>query len=560
MSKPTESSVEPSRAKASTWRGDVFGGITAGIVALPLALAFGVQSGLGAEYGLYGAILIGFFAAIFGGTAVQVSGPTGPMTVVTAVAIKEIGTASGGSLEAALPALVATFVVAGLIQIGMGLIGLGKLIKFIPYPVVSGFMSGIGVIIVLLQLFPAMGHANPDGGSLGVIRSLGSLFDDVNLAALLLTTATVAIIYLFPRITKVVPSALAALLLLTIVASTLSLDVGIIGTIPSGFPAMRGADIFGIDGALWPLVLKFGATLAALGAIDSLLTSVVADNLTKTRHNSRRELIGQGIGNTISGLFAGLPGAGATVRTVVNVNAGGRSRISGAVHAALLLIVLLGAGPYAAMIPKPVLAGILITVGIGILDYHGMLHLRRVPRSDAVVTLLVLLITVFSDLLVAVAVGMVVACFLFMKRMSEIVEDGVEIGTLRTFQDDHEWPDEHISAEIEDQIIIKRLQGPIFFGFAQALQESFASLPPTKYLVLRMGHVPFVDQSGVYALADALRELEKRGVTVLMSGLQSQPYGLLHQIGLIPADVPNNHVFPDFGAAIAFVRKALPAA
>lgn len=535
----------------SSLRGDIFGGITAGIVALPLALAFGVQSGLGAEYGLYGAIFIGFFASIFGGTAVQISGPTGPMTVVTTGACAAM-VAATGSLEEALPALVVMFVLAGLMQIAMGLLRIGSLIKFIPYPVVSGFMSGIGVIIILLDIFPALGLASPKS-TVAVVTSLGDAVAGANLAALATTIATITIIYLFPKVTKAVPSPLVALLVITFVAATLGLEVPVIGDIPSGFPELQLGGLLDIPVAQYGTIVATAVTLAALGAIDSLLTSVVADNLTKTRHNSNRELIGQGIGNAVAGVFGGLPGAGATMRTVVNVQAGGSTRLSGAVHGLLLLAVLLGVGTYAAYIPMAVLAGILITVGIGILDYNGILHLNKVPRSDALIMVVVLLVTVFSSLLVAVAIGMVIACILFMKRMSEIVEDGIEVGTIQTYQDDHRWPDEEMPAELEGNVLVTRLTGPVFFGFAKGLQESFAKLPKTRYLILRMKRVPFVDQSGLYALDDAICQLAASGVTVLLSGLQSQPSALMRRIGTIPERVPENHVFANFRQSVGFL-------
>lgn len=544
-----------SPTRPSALRGDIFGGVTAGIVALPLALAFGVSSGLGAEYGLYGAIFIGLFAAIFGGTAVQISGPTGPMTVVTATAVTAVLSTMNGNVDAALPALVAMFVLAGVMQIGMGLIGIGTLIKFIPYPVVSGFMSGIGVIIIMLQLFPAVGLVSPAGGTVAVAKNLGDLFAGMNLTALAITGGTIAIIYAFPKVTKAVPSVLIALLAITVLTVVFGIEVPIIGDIPKGFPPLHLGGIFDIDTSLIGLIIKTAATLAALGAIDSLLTSVVADNLTKTRHNSNRELIGQGIGNAISGAFVGLPGAGATMRTVVNVNAGGRTRVSGAVHSLLLLVVLLGAGTYAAFIPKPVLAGILITVGIGILDYRGLRHLRKVPIADAAVMLVVLIVTVFVDLLQAVGIGMVLAMFLFMRRMSQAVEDGVELERASAFQDEQQWPDEHIPPEIESNLFIKRITGPLFFGFATAFQQRLTQLPDVRYVIIRLARVPFVDQSGAYALDEAVRLLEERGVCVLTSGLQEQPGDLLRRLGIVPQRIPEERTFAYFDEAIAFVQE-----
>ena len=345
--------------------GDLFGGVTAAVVALPLALAFGVQSGMGAIAGLYGAIALGFFAALFGGTRTQISGPTGPMTVVSAAIIAgEIQLY--GSLEAAIGTIVATFVLAGIFLIIMGLTRIGQYIRYMPYPVISGFMSGIGMIIIIMQIFPFFGMSSP-AHITDVFMGLGSIGDGINMTAVGLSVATIAIIYLFPRMTKVVPSALVALIGLSLLSALMGLDVPVIGDIPKGLPDVHIDTLLNMD---WhhPMVMIIPAlTLAALGAIDSLLTSVVADNMTKTQHDSNRELIGQGIGNMVAGIIGGLPGAGATMRTVVNINAGGTGRAAGMVHAAVLMVVLLGAGEYARLIPLPVLAGILITVGVGII-------------------------------------------------------------------------------------------------------------------------------------------------------------------------------------------------
>lgn len=291
-------------------KGDIFGGITAGIVALPLALAFGVQSGLGAAAGLYGAIFLGFLAALFGGTPSQISGPTGPMTVITAATVGMF-VAKAGDISTAIGAVIASFILAGIFQILMGVFKLGTLIKFIPYPVISGFMSGIGVIIILLQLFPAIGLASPKT-TIDVVKEIVPAFQNINLWALFYTGLTILIIYFFPYITKGVPSTLVALLIVTILSVYLNIDVPIIGDIPSGFPPIQIGNLMTINPAYFMDVLEVAATLAALGAIDSLLTSVVADNVTRTKHDSNKELIGQGIGNAVGGIFGGLPGAGAT--------------------------------------------------------------------------------------------------------------------------------------------------------------------------------------------------------------------------------------------------------
>ncbi|MEL6849853.1 MAG: SulP family inorganic anion transporter, partial [Bacteroidota bacterium] len=405
------------------WRGDTFGGITAGIVALPLALAFGAQTELGAEAGLYGAFALATFAAMFGGTNTQISGPTGPMTVVSISVILSAIALAGGKLpdgsipEAAMSLIIATFVMAGVIEFLFGVFGLGKYIKYMPYPVVSGFMSGIGFIIIFLQVFPFFGYTGEDAPKsiIGIVTGIGLAIENMNLMAVVLALITIGIIYLFPRLTKAVPSTLVALILVSLGAFLMKLDVPLIGDIPSGLPSLQIGTLLGFDitnGSYIAFVLEYGFVLAGLGAIDSLLTSVVADNLTKTKHHSNRELRGQGIGNIISGLIGGLPGAGATMRTVVNANSGGVTRLSGVISGLVLLVVLLGLSSLAYYIPLPVLAGILITVGIGIIDYKGLSHLRKIPVADGVVMIVVLLMTVFWDLQWAVGIGMVMASVL----------------------------------------------------------------------------------------------------------------------------------------------------
>jgi len=529
--------------------GDIFGGITAAVVALPLALAFGVQSGMGAIAGLYGAIALGILAAIFGGTKTQISGPTGPMAVVAAAVIAgEI--AIYGSLDAAIGTIVATFVLAGVFQVLMGVLGIGQYVRYMPYPVISGFMSGIGLIIIFLQIFPFFGMDSP-AKIIDVFASFGTIVDGMNMQAVGLAVGTIAVIYLFPKVTKKVPSTLVALILFTLVAVLLKLDVPIIGDIPKGLPDVHLNTLLTMD---WhhPMVMVIPAlTLAALGAIDSLLTSVVADNKTKTKHNSNRELIGQGIGNMGAGLIGGLPGAGATMRTVVNIDAGGRSRLSGVVHGLILLLVLLGAGAYAKLIPLPVLAGILITVGLGIIDYKGLKHVKDVPRSEAVIMLIVLGLTVFVDLLQAVAVGMVLASVLFMKKMGDVAEERAQAKPM----------DESLGGLLENgdaecQVYVQTFDGPIFFGFTSYFSQIISDLPKVKMVVLRMENVPYIDQSGMYAIEDAVLELEKRGIEVFLTGIQKQPEDMLRRIKLIPDVIEEESLFQDFETFKRFVSIA----
>ena len=448
------------RAPASSWnvvRGDFFGGVAAGVVALPLALAFGVASGLGPVAGLYGAIATGIVAAVFGGTPVQITGPTGPMTLVVA-GIVATNTLPSGAVN--LPVVVAIIVLAGLLQIALGLFRIGAYIRYVPYPVISGFMSGIGVIIILQQLFPMLGAEPPSSDPLSILRQLHLLGGNIKWGAVALSALTIATVFILPRFTKAVPASLVALVALTALAVLLGLEVSVIGEIPSGLPSLVMPSL---DFQRLPLLMAAAIQLAFLGAIDSLLTSLVADNLTRTQHDSNRELVGQGLGNIAAGLIGGIPGAGATMRTVVNVEAGGRSRLSGVIHGLFLAAVLLGLSGLVQHVPRAVLAGLLVAVGIGIIDYRGISHLLKVPRSDAFLMLFVLVLTVFTDLIIAVAAGLIVASFVFMKKVSDIAERQTTLTPVA----DEPWADElTIPDTIRNKLFIKHVDGPLFFGFA----------------------------------------------------------------------------------------------
>lgn len=614
----------------SNIKGDFFGGLTAGIVALPLALAFGAQTPLGAMAGLYGAIVIAILAALFGGTPTQISGPTAPMTVVsTAVVSSAILEAGVSTVQEALPFIIATFFLAGVIETIFGILRLGRYIRYIPYPVVSGFMSGIGVIIIITQLFPALGYnpvadaelvaqqmphaeeqilegilrqeesegmlsgvmskedlnetnrraekitfeeieaqakilaASSVSGTVGTIKNLNRPFSKpglINGFNLALTLLTIFIIYGFKRITTLVPSSLVALLVLTPAAYfLLPGQVPVIGEVESGLPPIHLNFFHAYTNlGMLGIIVQFAITLAALGALDSLLTSVVADNISKTKHDSDQELIGQGIGNMGAALFAGLPGAGATMRTVINVQSGGKTKISGVIAGLFLLAVLLGLGPIVAYIPNAVLAGILITVGIGIIDYKGLRHLRSVPRSDAVIMFAVLLLTVFVDLLAAVAAGMIMAALLFMKKIADVVEHKMNSAPLREFAKELPWKDEPpYIAQLEDQVYIKHFDGPIFFGFANRFQEMMQALPGIKVVVMRMGRVPYIDQSGLYAMDEVIQSLREEGVVVVIAGLQEQPKLMLEKINVIPGLINENYIFDNFEACLYWLKPYL---
>jgi SulP family sulfate permease len=532
-------------------RGDFFGGITAGIVALPLALAFGVQSGAGAVAGLYGAIVLGIFAATFGGTSSQISGPTGPMTVVSALVVIT-AIEKYGSLEAGMGFIICIFVLGGVSQILFGILKLGVYIKYIPYPVVSGFMTGIGGIIILLQVFPFFGQVSPKK-VVDVVANIMEVIPAINWGAVMIAGATIAIIYLFPKITNAVPSPLVALITMTLVTAFTGIEVPLIGHIPSSLPELKLGTMFSIQASDWTLIIELSLTLALLGAIDSLLTSVIADNITKTKHHSNRELIGQGVGNILVGSIGGLPGAGATMRTLVNVNAGGQTPLSGVIHGVLLLTILLGLGTYAQEIPLPVLAGILITVGIGIIDYKGLRDIKSVPRTDAVVMLIVLTMTVFVDLIQAVAAGMILSSILFMKQMSDQIGREVKISPLKDIPRETPWADENIPDSIADKIYVKHFPGPLFFGFAPAFQAMAESLPDIRVVIFRMKYVPHIDQTGLYAMEEVILALEKRNIAVVLTGLQSQPLRMLQRINVVPGLIPESYLFDQFEECVRWL-------
>ena len=558
-------------------KGDITGGITAGIVALPLALAFGIQAfggindpsaaSMGALAGLVGATLLGFFAALFGGTPSQISGPTGPMTVITAGLISGVWASSSGNLSTVLITMSLAGLFCGLFQILFGIIKLGKLVRYIPYPVLSGFMSGIGVIIILQHIYPLFGMKSPVLVVDMILDFPEIVSEGFSLEALLLGLGTIAIISLLPKVIKNpnVPVTLVALVVMTLIALPLGLaDKYIIGSIPTGLPmpffANGSVDLSGID---WTLALKHavipGLTLAGLGSIDTLLTSVVADNITKTKHDSNQELIGQGIGNAMAGLFCGISGAGATMRTVVNVRSGGRGKISGMVHAMLLLAILLGLGSLVKHVPLAVLAGILITVGWGIIDFRGFRDLRKIPHDDAFVLIVVFLTTVFVDLLTAVGIGMVIACVLFMKRASDMVEKQYDSHEINGFDKENPWPDEGgMPDKAKHSIYVQRLNGPVFFGSITGFKSVMQDIPAdVKIVIIRMKNVPFMDQSGLYAMEAAIKELRDRGTQVLMTIVQPQPKYMLNSTGVIPELVPEECVFKTFEDCTDYLRKTL---
>ncbi|OQR42337.1 sulfate permease [Aliarcobacter cryaerophilus] len=458
-----------------TLKNDILAGITVAIVALPLALAFGVVSGAGAIAGLYGAIILGFIAALLGGVAVQVSGPTGPMTVVTAAAV--------ATFANDFSTVMAVVFFAGIIQISFGIVDLGKWIKFIPYPIISGFMCGIGVIIIILQINPLFG-ANTNSSIVYIVTNLFETFENINYEALFVGLVTIFIMFLTPKsITKIVPAALIALFFVTILATILNLNIPTIGEIPSKLPdfILPSFNILELS-----TVLTFAITLALLGSVDTQLTSVLVDSKLKTNHNSKKELIAQGIGNTMCSFFGAIPGAGATMRTVVNMKNGATTRISGVTHA------------IASKIPLALLAGILIKVGFDILDYRFLQIIQKVSKDDLIIMITVFLLTVFVDLIIAVAAGVFISSFMAVYQISK----NIKIKHYKVFID-------------EKNIDIIKVKGALFFATA-ILLERVLNKANSKKIVIDCTEVSYLDISAIFKLEDIIEKYEEKNIEIIL--------------------------------------------
>ncbi len=512
-------------------KGDLFGGLTAGVVALPLALAFGEASGAGPIAGLWGAIFVGFFAALFGGTNTQVTGPTGPMVVVFAGVF--------ASLSGKPELVFAAVVLAGILQILFGVFRLGQYIRLVPYPVVSGFMSGIGCIIIALQMSRLFGHEPEGSGTIPALQAIPGAMLDPNMAALLIGVLSLGIVFAWPKNWgKFVPGPLAALIIGTLVSLVIK-GAPILGDIPTGFPAFV---VPAFDQSTIWIVLEAAVILALLGAIDSLLTSLVADNMTRTRHNSDRELMGQGIGNTIAGLFGAIPGAGATMRTVVNIRTGGRTRLSGMIHSVLLLAVVVSLSPLASQIPHAVLAGILVKVGYDIIDFQYLRRAHKGPRWDLILMAVVLGLTVFVDLIVAVGVGVFLGALAFLKQMAD---DQLSRFAQELPQDASE-EEKALLARADGRVMIFEFGGPLSFGAAADASHRIRehAKDRAEAIVLDFGRVPFLDLSAARAVESIAVDAEDEGLHLFLVGMNDRIKSVLSGLGM-DAKLPDGNTYDD---------------
>ncbi|MGH1486536.1 MAG: bicarbonate transporter BicA [Cellvibrionaceae bacterium] len=539
----------------SSLRGDVLGGATAAVVSLPMALAFGVASGAGAEAGLYGAILVGLFTALFGGTPTLISEPTGPMTVVmTAVLTTMMASNPDNGLAMAFTVVM----IAGVFQILLGIMKLGKYITLMPYSVISGFMSGIGIILIILQIAPFLGQASPSGGVIGTLVALPELWQNFKFEETILAAVALAILFFMPKaLGRYIPPQLVALVLGSFLASFLFSDMDIrkIGEISLGLPTITLPTF--THEQLTTMLLD-GMVLGTLGCIDSLLTSVIADSLTRQEHRSDKELIGQGLGNVISGFLGGLPGAGATMGTVVNIQCGARSAISGITRALILLLIVFGIGHLTQLIPLAVLAGIAIKVGINILDWSFIKRAHKVSRHATFIMYGVMLLTVFLDLIVAVGLGVLIANILTIERLSALQTKNIK--AISDADDDVPLSNDEktLLDRAGNRVLLVYFSGPMIFGVSKAIAREHETIQRYKSIIMDLSDVPLIDTTISLAIENTVRDAVDSGKQVFVIKPLAQAKKSLQRLGvfeLIPGAQLCNTKLEALNKAIALLNK-----
>ena len=543
------------RINANNLRGDAFGGLTAAVVALPMALAFGVAATGDPAPGLWGAVIIGLVASLFGGTPTLISEPTGPMTVVFTSVILSL-TATAPDKETAMAMAFTVVILAGIFQILFGAFRLGRYVTQMPYTVISGFMSGIGAILVILQL-PAFLGQEASGGVIGTLTSLPTLMSGIQPMEFALALITVAILWLTPSgIKKFCPPQLLALVLGTLLSITLFQDAGL-KTIPAFNAELPTLHIPIYNGSQIRLMFVDAAVLGMLGCIDALLTSVVADSLTRTEHDSNKELVGQGLANIVSGLFGGLPGAGATMGTVVNIQAGGRSALSGLIRALILMVVVLAFAPLASTIPLAVLAGIALKVGIDIIDWDFLQRAHHLSVKAAVITYGVIALTVLVDLITAVGIGVFVANVLTIDRMSALQSRKVK--TISTADDDVELSSEEqqLLDQASGKVLLFQLAGPMIFGVAKAIAREHNAIGNCRVVVFDLSEVSHMGVTAAIALENAVKEAIEVGREVFLVGASGSTEKRLQKMKLLER-LPDQNIGSDRLTALRLAVEGLP--
>ena len=522
---------------------DVVAGIIVAIIALPLSIALALASGVGPEQGIYTAIVAGFLISFFGGSRVQIAGPTAAFATIVAGIIAKKG----------MDGLIIATVIAGIILILMGVFRLGGLIKYIPYTITTGFTAGIAVTILIGQIKDFMGLSFPEGTvtieTVDKIKAIALNIKTVNYQALIVGGVCLAILIIWPLITDKIPGSLIAVIVGIMMVKFLKMDVKTIGdlyTISNKLPAFHLPAI-SVDSVM--SVIPDGFTIAVLAAIESLLSCVVADSMINSHHRSNMELIAQGIGNVGSALFGGIPATGAIARTAANIKNGGRSPIAGMVHSIVLVLVLVFLMPYAALIPMPTIAAILFMVAYNMCQWRTFVHLcKTAPKSDILVLVLTFVLTVSFDLVVAIEVGMLIACVLFMKRMSDVSS----VQGWKYFDPDED-PDGPELKKVPKQVRVYEITGPMFFGDADQLAGvSFKDF--TKVIIIRMRGVPALDATAMHSMEELHKRCEEKGVKLVFSHVNEQPYKTMEKSGFIEK-VGKDNFRPHIDDALEWASK-----
>ncbi|HHI4953208.1 TPA: SulP family inorganic anion transporter [Vibrio parahaemolyticus] len=545
-----------SRFKDINFKGDIFGGVTTAIISLPLALAFGVASGAGAEAGLWGAIMVGLFASLFGGSNTLISEPTGPMTVIMTAVLTSMMTKYP---ETGMAMTFTVVMMAGAFQILLGTLKMGKYVTLMPYSVISGFMSGIGVILIILQLSPLLGHAAPTGGVLGTLSALPETISNLKFNELFLGLLTLGILFFFPKkYRKYVPAQLVALVAVTLLSVMLfdTEDIRRIGEIPAGLPSLVAPHI---DPDMFVEMVIDALVLGTLGCIDTLLTAVIGDSLTRKEHDSDKELRGQGLANMISGLFGALPGAGATMGTVTNIQVGARSPLSGVVRALVLALVVLVAGGLTEPIPMAVLAGIAVYVGFNILDWSFIQRAHKVSFSGMAIMYGVMLLTVFVDLIVAVGLGVFVSNIMIIERLSR--EQARQVKAISDAdEDDVPLTDSErgLLDRANGRVLFFYLSGPMIFSVSKAISRQHTSISDYDVMILDLTDVPMLDVTVGLALENAIKDaLDAHCEVYLLCPNQRTREQLekFHVIDLVPDNNMYQFRYEALNAAVAHVES-----
>ncbi len=526
----------------SSWKADVIAGLTVGVVAVPLALAFGITTGLGAAAGLTTAIVAGLVAAVFGGSNVQVSGPTGAMTVVLVPIVARYGPG----------AVFVVSMLAGVFLIAAAVARLGRYIAFIPWPVVEGFTIGIAVIIFLQQVPSALGVDKPKGENTAVVaaKAVVDAFGNGTLQAIGIVVLVAFIMIGVPRVRRSLPASLIAVAVATIVAQATSLDVARIGSLPSSLPMPSLPDT---SVAQIKDLVSAGIAVALLASIESLLSARVADGMSDSaRHDPDRELFGQGLANVVSPLFGGMPATGAIARTAVNVRAGARTRVAALTHAVVLLLVVFFGGRLVSEIPVAALAGVLMATAIRMVEIHNVRAVLRSTRSDALVLMLTAVATIAFDLIVAVELGVAVAVVLALRHVAR--NSGAEVEPLSL---DETVTDVEEARLLHEHIVVYRLDGAMFFGAAQRFLTELTAVSDVKVVILRLSQIQILDATGAQALGEIAAELESRGITVLLKGIQPRHRRVLEAVGTLDHLAHEQHLFDTLDDAVTHARLHL---